>query len=275
MTAVTEGWRLGVLGAFTLAYNDRVVSFTHGTARILAYLAVQERPHRRDHVAWTLWGDLSEEHALAALRSALWRLPHEPGHPLVDCDGHHLALDRHVAVDLAAAHTLLAALAAGRELPEGVDLAAVVQDVLPDWYDDWIVFPREQLRQRRLHCLEAVSRRCIEAGDFVRAIEFALRAVECEPLRETAHRCLIAGHLAEGNLTEAIRQRDAYLIRLTEAGLPPVLSHDLDALMRAGAPDADVGGPTAPAPPSKTRGCDEKGVSSAQAPEDGVAPGPR
>jgi len=244
MAAVTKGWKLGVLGGFNLTYNDHPVSFTHGTARILAYLAMQERPQRRVHVAWTLWGELNDRHALAALRSALWRLPHEPGHPIVDCGGHHLALDRHVTVDLAAANSLLAALAAGDELPAVTDLTPLMQDILPDWYDDWIVFPREQLRQRRLHSLETVSQRYITERNFDRAIEFALRAVECEPLRESAHRCLIAAHLAEGNLTEAIRQRHAYLIRLTEADLPPVC-YSLDALMRVAAVDAGVRGSTA------------------------------
>jgi hypothetical protein len=47
MAAATRGWMLGVLGGFTLTYNNRAVSFTHGTARILAYLAMQERPQRR------------------------------------------------------------------------------------------------------------------------------------------------------------------------------------------------------------------------------------
>lgn len=246
MAAVIQGWRVGVLGHFSLGYNHRAVRVTRGTARILAYLAVQERSHRRDQVAWTLWGELSEEHALAALRSALWRLPREPAHRLVDCHGYHLSLDAHVAVDLRTAHALFAALAAGGELPGDADLAAMMQDVLPGWYDDWIEFPRERLRQRRLHALEAASRRCVEAGNFGRAIDYALWAIECEPLRETAHGCLIAAHLAEGNLTEAIRQRDAYLVRLTAAGLPPVLPDDVDALLRVSAPDTDTQGLNSP-----------------------------
>jgi DNA-binding SARP family transcriptional activator len=272
---VTGGWTLGVLGEFTLAFEGRAVPVTYGSARILAYLAVQERPHRREHVAWTLWGDLSEEHARAALRSALWRLPHKPGHPLIDCDGNHLALDRRVAVDVAAAQTLLAALAAGGDLAVGADLPALMEDVLPDWYDDWVVFPRERLRQLRLHSLEAVSRRCIARGDFGRAIEFGLRAVECEPLRETAHRCLIAAHLAEGNFTEAIRQRDAYLVLLSAAGLPPVVSRELDAMMRVGATGADVRGSTVPADMDKLRTSDETGASSGPALQGRVPAGRR
>jgi DNA-binding SARP family transcriptional activator len=262
---VAGGWTLGVLGEFALAFEGRPVPVTYGSARILAYLAVQERPHRREHVAWTLWGNLSEENARAALRSALWRLPHKPGNRLVYCDGNHLALDARVAVDVAVAQTLLAALAAGGDLPAGADLPALMEDVLPDWYDDWVVFPRERLRQLRLHSLEAVSRHCTARGDFGRAIEFALRAIECEPLRETAHRCLIAAHLAEGNFIEAIRQRDAYQVLLSAAGLPPVLSCELEAMMRDGAPGTDVRESTATTDLERLGTRNETGASSRQA----------
>ena len=44
------------------------------------------------------------------------------------------------------------------------------------------------------------------AGRFAEAAEAGLAAVEGEPLRESAHRALIATYLAEGNPGEAIRQ---------------------------------------------------------------------
>jgi DNA-binding SARP family transcriptional activator len=46
--------------------------------------------------------------------------------------------------------------------------------------------------------------------------------VQAEPLRESAHRSVIAVHLAEGNHAEALRQYDGYRRLLaSELGLRP------------------------------------------------------
>ncbi|MDD9207972.1 bacterial transcriptional activator domain-containing protein, partial [Georgenia sp. 10Sc9-8] len=78
-------------------------------------------------------------------------------------------------------------------------------DLLPGWYDDWVIFERERIRQRVLHALEALSCELVRRGRCAEAIEVALDAVGVEPLRESAQRVLIEAHLAEGNLVEARR----------------------------------------------------------------------
>ena len=57
-------------------------------------------------------------------------------------------------------------------------------DLLPGWYDDWVVFERERLRQRLLHALEMLSLRLVRQGRFGEAVEAAL-LVHAEPLRES------------------------------------------------------------------------------------------
>jgi DNA-binding SARP family transcriptional activator len=47
-------------------------------------------------------------------------------------------------------------------------------------------------------------------GHFDRALQSGLAAVRADPLRESAHRAVIAAHLAEGNRMEAIRQYRVY-----------------------------------------------------------------
>jgi DNA-binding SARP family transcriptional activator len=97
----------------------------------------------------------------------------------------------------------------GRAGPE-LAPAALARDLLPDWYDDWVVLERERFRQLRLHALEALCRRLTEAGRFGAAVQAGLAAVAGEPLRESAHRILIQAHLAEGNPGEAVRQYHLY-----------------------------------------------------------------
>src|SRR4029077_344554 len=81
-------------------------------------------------------------------------------------------------------------------------------ELLPDWYDDWVMVERERLRQLSLHALEALAEQLLEVGRLGAALEAALEAVAMEPLRESAHRLLIRIHLAEGNGAEAIRESE-------------------------------------------------------------------
>lgn len=67
---------------------------------------------------------------------------------------------------------------------------------LPEWHDDWVLIARERLRQLRLHGLEELCRGCSADGRHAEATEPSLAAVGREPLRESAHRVLIAAHLA-------------------------------------------------------------------------------
>jgi DNA-binding SARP family transcriptional activator len=83
-------------------------------------------------------------------------------------------------------------------------------DLLPGWYDDWVIFERERIRQRLLHALEALSQRLVAAGRWADAVEAAISAVSADPLRESANRVLIEAHLAEGNLVEAHRAYERY-----------------------------------------------------------------
>jgi DNA-binding SARP family transcriptional activator len=101
-------------------------------------------------------------------------------------------------------------------------LEAGSPEVLPGWYDDWVLMERERLRQRMLHALEALSGKLIRAGRFAEAVEAALVAVSVDPFRESAHRALIEAHLAEGNHFEARRSWQSYrdLLR-SELGVNP------------------------------------------------------
>jgi DNA-binding SARP family transcriptional activator len=95
-------------------------------------------------------------------------------------------------------------------------------DLLPGWYDDWVIFERERIRQRLLHALEALSRRLVEADRCAEAVDAAISAVSADPLRESANRVLIEAHLAESNLIEARRAYQRYRDSLhRELGVEP------------------------------------------------------
>jgi DNA-binding SARP family transcriptional activator len=199
--------RLALLNAFELSVDGRPVQLPLSAQRLLAFLALHDHPLRRLYVAGMLWIDAPEERALANLRSALWRL-HGPGRPLVEATARELRLAPEVGVDFREGGSLAHALLAGSTDPLDLDVdwRVLAGELLPDWYDEWVLLERERYRQIGLHALEALSERLAEARRFGPALEAALAAVAGEPLRESAHRVLIKAHIAEGNISEAIRQ---------------------------------------------------------------------
>lgn len=215
--------RLRLLDSFELVCAGREVPLALPAQRLLAFLALQDHPMLRGYVAGMLWLDSSEEHAAGSLRSALWRV-RRLGIPLVDTNGHRLALCATIGVDVrstvAWAHRILDASASLRE----EDLAEIWRpgELLPDWYEDWVAIERERLRALRAHALEALCARLTTAGRFGEASEAGLAAIRDEPLRESAHRVLIAVHLAEGNRAAALHQYQVFARLLREElGLQP------------------------------------------------------
>ena len=230
---------LRLLGGFALTCDGEPLGLPLGAQRLIAFLALRDRPVQRVFVAGTLWPDTSEARSCANLRSSLWRV-RQFGSDAVHATGLDLRLDRALSIDvaeaIAAAHRLLARSPA----PDDLDLApSFMGDLLPDWYDEWAQSERERFRQLRLHALEALAERLLEAGRYGEAADACLAAVGADPLRESAYRMLIKLHLAEGNWSEAIRQYNLYTRLLRkELGLRPSphMKELLLALPRAARP---------------------------------------
>src|SRR5205823_1595627 len=122
------------------------------------------------------------------LRSALWRL-RAAGIDLLAADKWSLTLCDDVVVDVHVvsdwATRLIRNTASGDDLTVSPWWSAAL-DLLPGWYDDWVLMERERIRQRVLHALEALSRRLAGTARCAEAVEAAMMAVSAEPLRESA-----------------------------------------------------------------------------------------
>jgi DNA-binding SARP family transcriptional activator len=212
---------LGLLKGFDLRQGGRQIRLPLSAQRLLAFLALHDRPLQRLYVAGTLWLDSSQDAANANLRTALWRL-RRPGCVLVDATPTELSLAEGVVVDLRETEKTAQRVLAHHGESSDLGALCVAGDLLPDWYDDWLLVERERFRQLRLHALESLAEDLAAGGRFAAAAEAALAAVAAEPLRESAHRVLVRLHLAEGNVAEAIRQYRVYsnLLR-NELGLEP------------------------------------------------------
>jgi SARP family transcriptional regulator, regulator of embCAB operon len=157
-----------------------------------------------------LWPDASEDHAYVNLRQALARLQCTPRKALA-ASKLELGLAEGVTVDIRHARTLARRLLDPAVTPEPSELGTAAvgvlsAELLPDWYDDWVLLEAEDWRQLRLHALEGLAGRPAAAGRWGEAVGAACAAVRADPLRESARACLIRVHLAEGNQSEAVRQ---------------------------------------------------------------------
>jgi DNA-binding SARP family transcriptional activator len=210
------------MNGFELLSGGERISFPLSVQRLLAFLALQDRPVQRVYVAGKLWLDVPEERAFASLRSALWRA-NQPGVRLVVTVNSQLSLDPTARVDVREASDHAYRLIDG-SAGDDVTFAgfSLTGELLPDWYDDWLLIERERYRQLRLHALEALATRLTALARYGEATETALTAIAGEPLRESAHRVLIEVDLAEGNTSEALRHYRLFrdLLR-AELGLAP------------------------------------------------------
>jgi DNA-binding SARP family transcriptional activator len=214
-----------------------------GSKRLLVYVALRRRRVERRHVAGLLWPVGSDERAAGNLRSALWRL-RGADIDLLAVDKCSLRLRDDVAVDVELVGDWAARLISGTVQPQELTILpcwAEALDLLPGWYDDWVLLERERLRQRMLHGLEALSSQLVTLGRFAEAVEAAMVAVAVEPLRESAQRALVAAHLAEGNRVEGQRCFDTYreLLR-RDLGAEPAA--ELTALVHPWAANARASG---------------------------------
>ncbi|MCU1402841.1 MAG: putative transcriptional regulator [Microbacteriaceae bacterium] len=204
-----------LLGAFSVRVDDREVGpLSLGTQRLLTFLALHGRRAARATVAGTMWPDVSQERAGESLRSALWRLE-VPLRESILSETAGLRLLDSVRVDLHEARASAARLLGPVESLLEADLsqssvARLSRELLPDWFDDWVVPVAEDWRQLRMHALEAQSRLLIARNRLAEAATAARAAMNGEPLRESGHAALIRVHLAEGNQSEALRVFDRY-----------------------------------------------------------------
>jgi DNA-binding SARP family transcriptional activator len=232
-----------LLGDPVVSIGNERRAVPEGSKRLLAYVALYRGRVERPRAAGTLWPSGDEGRAAGNLRSALWRL-RGAGIDVVVADKWSMHLLEGVVVDVVEMFQWADRLI--QERPERSDLTLSPHlvdalNLLPGWYDDWAITERERLRQRMLHGLEALSHALSVAGRHADAIEVALRCIEADPLRESAHRVLVEAHLNEGNWIEARRAfASLRCIMLRELGVEP--SRSFAALLTCGHPRRAING---------------------------------
>jgi DNA-binding SARP family transcriptional activator len=233
-------WRLSLIGSWQLVDFDVPVEVSDGGRRLLAFLALKGRSDR-GFVAGALWPNGEQAQAQANLRATLSRLRRREHLDLVESSGRSLRLGPSVEVDVHQRFRLVSSVLTGAEYSWWEAIRQLTgEELLPGCYEDWVYGPREQLRQLCLYGLESIADRQFAEGQFGVCVQAGLAAASMEPLRESAHRQVIRGHLAAGNRAEAIRHYgDLRRLLLAEVGAEP--SEALACLVQGQLPRSSVG----------------------------------
>ncbi|WP_171027097.1 BTAD domain-containing putative transcriptional regulator [Pseudarthrobacter sp. NamB4] len=220
--ALAQEWHLSLLGAWRLQQGNETFQVASREQRLIACVGLLGRRHR-SFLAGLLWPRSSETQAAGNLRTTVWCISHTFPR-LLHAAADTLELDESVSVDVASLKRHVAIL---REQPEIRVPDSYLDhlgraELLPGWYDDWVVFEQERLRQLRLGALELMARQFLAGNEPGKAVIAALSAINIEPLRESAHLLLVQAHLAAGNRAAAVRAYGMFAVRLeAELGVQP------------------------------------------------------
>lgn len=169
--------------------------------------------HRREKLAGTLWPNTSDENARSNLRHELWRLRKaiEAGPP---SENFFLADELTIAFNANSNHTLDAAIL--KQIRDDLatnDLIGTLSlyrgELLPGFYDDWIVLERERLyaivEQKMTHLLE----RLIQERRWKEILDWGERWIALGQSPEAAYRALMIAHAEMGDRSRmaAVYQR--------------------------------------------------------------------
>jgi SARP family transcriptional regulator, regulator of embCAB operon len=225
-------FQLNLFQCWQLWQGQTEVQVAWRQQRVITALAISG-PRPRRYLSGLLWPDSTEARAMESLRVSLHLISHQiPG--LLVSGGSVLSLRDGVKVDL---HQLLEHVKTCEQSPSDSAEATCLArlrgaELLPGWYEDWVVLEQHRLRNIRMRALAVLSRRWLDRGDADRAIEAAEAALELEPLHEGCLGLLMAAELKMGNRMAALRAFENFRSHLeVELGVAP--SEHLVELARA------------------------------------------
>ncbi|HEX5392688.1 MAG TPA: BTAD domain-containing putative transcriptional regulator, partial [Rhodocyclaceae bacterium] len=240
---------LSSFGALGLRWNGKDIAIAgEKPAALLAYLALEPGPHRRESLAELLWPGVPTESARHSLRQTVFNLRNL----LMDATGHAFIAGRNqLAWDGESVFTsdvalLLDAVAGdpGAPMDDATRITTLKAAMavyagpflstlsLADCQDfmDWVHFKREALHLRALELLRRLID-CLESQGRTReALSFALRYTELEPWSEMGYLHAMRLYAADGQRDAALALYETYC-RVLERDLGVLPGKDVQALM--------------------------------------------
>jgi predicted ATPase/DNA-binding SARP family transcriptional activator len=237
-----------LLGTFAAKLNEQpIIHFEYDKVRaLLAYLAIEDRPHRRDALTGLLWPAQTDKKARHSLSQALLILRRALGDPKADVP--FILADRNIVqfnpdanlwLDLLEFENALATCATHKHpYPETCTDCTTRRQQAVSYYrgeflegfslgdspafDEWLVLKRERMHRLAIDALHHLTRYHEWRGELDEAREYGRRQVTLEPWREEAHRQLMRLLAHSGQRSAALNQYEiCRRILAEELGVEP------------------------------------------------------
>src|SRR5919106_4903519 len=217
-----------LLGRFEVKHNKKAITISSRPAQSLfAYLILSAgTAHRREKLAGMLWSDSLEETARDNLRHALWRVrkallasqPHNIEYLVTD--------DVSIAFNASAEYWLDASkLEKLSENASADELIAVLSEyqgeLLPGFYDEWVVLEREHLSSVFEHHMARLMSLLQEEKRWLDILDWSERWIKLGQKPEPAYRALMLAHAAKGDMSKVAATYERCVKSLREYGMEP------------------------------------------------------
>ncbi len=195
--------QIRLLGQFALQLNGTAVEMAARPAQsLLAYLVLHPVAHRRERLAGLLWPDSSETNARRNLRQALWQIRRALGEGV---DTRLLVGEMTLAFNTDSAYWLdveeiaqpLAETTTADDLMRIV--AAYAGELLPGFYDEWVLLERDRLHAQFERKLNLLLERLGEARRWTEVLHWGERWIAFGYTPEPAYRALMLAHAGLGD----------------------------------------------------------------------------
>jgi non-specific serine/threonine protein kinase len=215
-----------LLGKFDLRQGGKAITIASRPAQSLfAYLILSAgTSHRREKLAGLLWPDSLEETARENLRHALWRLRKalEAASSTRFLHADNITISFKESPDYwldAAELEKLSENATSDELM--VVLSNYEGELLPGFYDEWVVLEREHLGSIFEHHMARLISLLQEEKHWLGVLDWGERWIKLGQKPEPAYRALMVAHAAKEDMSKVAAIYERCVKSLKEFGIQP------------------------------------------------------
>lgn len=215
-----------LLGTFDIKYKKKPVNIASRPAQSLfAYLILSAgTTHRREKLAGLLWPDSLEETARDNLRHALWRMRKA----LEAAASTRLLHADDVTISFKESSDCWLDVAELEKLsddPSADEFIAVLSncqgELLPGFYDDWVVSEREHLDSIYEHHMVRLISLLQAENRWLDILDWAERWIKLGQRPEPAYRALMTAYAAKGDMSKVAATYERCVKALREFGIEP------------------------------------------------------